>query len=163
MSDQVITLNPQTTLFVVELVNAFGLTKFRSMYESMIHRHMSWNWGDDDDKDGWGGDGYKYLTLDIVSDGKFVNSANLCVESEYREYLEKHVLNASIYVIEYATSNEYDMKIEYLLDAGTEKEMEVELHLEMKLLGCVDKVSLTFDSEHPNAKYLSFLILMQNN
>ena len=162
MSYQLINLNPKTTQFVIDIVNALGLKMFKSMYESEIDRHMAWNWGDEDEDDGWGGDGYKYVTLNLVDDGKLINSTNLFVTDEYKFYVSQHIINASVYVTEYATSKEYDMKIDYLLDAGTEKEMLIELHFKMNSFGYIEEADLMFDTEHLNAKYMAFFVLQQS-
>lgn len=159
MAVEVVNLNPKSSQLVCDVVTALGLKTFDFMYVKELENKLLWIEEAERNESEWDGSEFTEITLQLVANKDLINTTNLYVSEEWKGYVAKHIVNASIYVKRYITEIEHEVTVDYLVDAGKESEIKIKLQLNMETFGNVDLAQLYFDTEHKNAKYLSFLII----
>jgi hypothetical protein len=161
MAFSTVSLNPQTTPVVNEILTNFAFAECRMFYSNEINSTFRGYWGDDIDDEEYNWNGYIDATWHLVEDGKISNEIKFWLLPEKKEYIEKNILNAKLYMTRYSSSDEFELTVEYLLSAGEEDECLVEFVIEMNTLGIAQKVTMDFDDEAANNSQITFLLLKQ--
>lgn len=155
-----IIFEPNKFPLISELLNVLGFTTKAQEYEWKIDNNYRMEWGDDYDDDGEDAMvGYIDTTIVLVEDFAIQSEAKQFISEEYVSYVKHHIESASLYATHYTLSNTYVLNVNYVYDAGTDKEFAIDFDIELNGLRLARKVDAYFENTDAVNKDITFLIL----
>ena len=162
MSFKSIKIDPKKTPVIDEILDAFNFKENNYSYLREIDSKFEAIWGVEDTEDDYGSVGYTDIDWSLVEDGVVGSDVDFRLTSQNKSFIQKNILNASLYVTRYSHTSEYRLTVEYMFNADEENEALVEFEIDSRNLVNADKVTMYLDDETVNNSQITFLILKQS-
>jgi hypothetical protein len=145
---------------VNEFVDMFQLKSRAEKYRNTMLRHMKEQWGEDLGEEQ---DGYIDGNIEVVDDGQLVFPFKDLQNKNLDEYLSNKVGDFSLYArLWNSTPSEYEIEVPFNIGT-TEDEYWVDLNLTLDGNLNVRSASVTYDTDEPGHKLLTYWALKQSN